>query len=738
LKVRPNFAVTNENAPVIAQLCEDLDGIPLAIELAAARVRMLSVEQITAALSDRFRLLTGGARGMLPRQQTLRASVDWSHELLSDGERVLFRRLGVFAGGFTLDAAEEVCADQTLDRLEVLDVLGGLVEKSLVSTEERGALVRYRLLETVRQYAVERLVEAGELEVMRDRHRDAFLALAERAGPGLETAERGRSLGVLTADAANLVAAIDHALRTDSEVALTLCAALGMYWVVSGRLVEGVAACEAALALADPAPTLLRAGAMVARARCGVHAGGQQGLEDARAAIEAAEACGDDALLARALCTRGMREHFCDPFRAFATLERAIACARSARDDNALVEAAGYHAAARVYSGDHLVASRELDELESLIRAGHPDEQAVLAFFRGLIAVDAAQFAKAREWHDRAREALTVYHPSFDALLEVLIGLVELYEGTPAAALERLLPALDRAMTAGVGVAALAMTEVISEAEIALGRLEHARSRLRRLIPQTEELVVYLGIFSLIRLAEVERLLGDTDASRTTVNRAIAVAIAFGNPVLVGWARLPRAQLEADAEQWSAAEEDLLACIDACLVSRRRVLPETLEELARVASGLNSHPEAIRLLGAASAARTSLGLPRPAPYAGQLAALEAELSEAVGTEAFDAAHAEGSALSLDEAVEWVRRARGERNRPPGGWESLTPTELKVIDLAAEGLSNAGIAGRMFISPATVKVHLGHVYAKLGVPNRAALATVRAEHRAAEPQHGASA
>ncbi len=279
VKVRPNFAVTNDNAPVIAQLCEDLDGIPLAIELAAARVRMLSVEQITAALSDRFRLLTGGARGALPRQQTLRASVDWSHELLSADERVLLRRLGVFAGGFTLDAAENVCADESLDRLVVLDVLGGLVEKSLVATEERGALVRYRMLETVRQYAVERLVEADELDVMRDRHRDAFLSLAEHAEPGLETAEREHWLGLLEPEAANLMAAVDHALRTDVDVALGLCGALEMYWVESGRITEGIAACEVALALADPASTLLRARAHLTLARCGDLAGGHEGLE---------------------------------------------------------------------------------------------------------------------------------------------------------------------------------------------------------------------------------------------------------------------------------------------------------------------------------------------------------------------------------------------------------------------------------------------------------------------------
>src|SRR3954469_10332734 len=142
---------------------------------------MMSVEQIAAGLADRFHLLTGGARTALPRQQTLRASVDWSHDLLSDRERTLFRRLGVFAGGFGLDAAEQVCADEELDRYAILDLLTALVDKSLVLTIERGADVRYGMLETIRQYAVWWLEESGEQHRLRDRHLQHFAALADEA-----------------------------------------------------------------------------------------------------------------------------------------------------------------------------------------------------------------------------------------------------------------------------------------------------------------------------------------------------------------------------------------------------------------------------------------------------------------------------------------------------------------------------------------------------------------------------
>ncbi|HET8680139.1 MAG TPA: NB-ARC domain-containing protein, partial [bacterium] len=163
--VHPAFQVTTSNVRAIAEVCRRLDGIPLAIELAAARVKVLSVEQIAARLEDRFRLLTGGTRTGLPHHQTLRAAMDWSYDLLPEGERALFRRLAVFAGSFSLEAAERVCADDGIAEAAVLDLLTHLVDKSLVLTEDSAAgEVRYQQLETVRQYALNRLVESGETE----------------------------------------------------------------------------------------------------------------------------------------------------------------------------------------------------------------------------------------------------------------------------------------------------------------------------------------------------------------------------------------------------------------------------------------------------------------------------------------------------------------------------------------------------------------------------------------------
>ena len=177
-RVRPDFAVTADEAETLAEICGRLDGMPLAIELAAARVRALSLTEILDSLHDRFRLLTGGARRAVRRQQSLGASVDWSHALLTEPERTLFRRLSVFMGGFDLDAAQQVCSGDSLPRHQILDQLTLLVDKSLVVAESTSGRTRYRLLETVRQYAMEKLGESGEADDIRDAHRDHYASIA--------------------------------------------------------------------------------------------------------------------------------------------------------------------------------------------------------------------------------------------------------------------------------------------------------------------------------------------------------------------------------------------------------------------------------------------------------------------------------------------------------------------------------------------------------------------------------
>lgn len=258
---KPDFALTAVNAEAVMQICQRLDGIPLALELAAARVKVMSAPQVAARLDDRFSLLTGGSRTSLPRHQTLRAMIDWSYDLLTDPEKALLCRSAVFAGGWTLEAAEEVCGDTAawlathqpafiLDPGDVLDLLTGLVNKSLVVYSEQGDEARYRLLESVRRYALDRLIERGGGGPLAERHRDFFLKQVESARPHLQGPDQAEWMGRLEREHDNLRAALDYSQNdpASGEALQRMALALQWFWWVHGPLSEGRERLAAALA----------------------------------------------------------------------------------------------------------------------------------------------------------------------------------------------------------------------------------------------------------------------------------------------------------------------------------------------------------------------------------------------------------------------------------------------------------------------------------------------------------
>lgn len=245
---RVAFSMTNENAPAVAQICQQLDGIPLAIELAAARIRAASPEQIAARLGDRFNLLTGGARTALPRQQTLRATMDWSYGLLPESERMLLNQLSVFTGTFSLEVVESIFIGKNETKTNTLDLLTALVDNSLVIVEEGNIETRYKLLETVRQYALEKLTESGEADAVRDRHLDYFLKLTEQAEPNLRSAQQLIWLNRLETEHDNLRVALEWSLgRDDAEVCLRFTGAGWFFWGMRGYRAEGSRFLKAAL-----------------------------------------------------------------------------------------------------------------------------------------------------------------------------------------------------------------------------------------------------------------------------------------------------------------------------------------------------------------------------------------------------------------------------------------------------------------------------------------------------------
>ncbi len=268
----PGFELNDENAIAISTLCHRLDGMPLAIELAAARVGALTPAQIVERLDDSLELLSGGSRTAMTRQQTLRATLAWSFDLLDGDEQILLRRLAVFAGSFGLDAAEDVCAGDPLERQEAVALLGRLIDKSLVHVEEGPGDRRYRLLETVRQYAAERLQEAGERGVFERRHRDWYVELAESdPTPAGEFPARDR-LRRLDSERDNLRAALASALADDPQLALRLTVALWRFWLMRGYLAEGYRWLAASLAAA-PEHTADRARALLAACLVGMRRG---------------------------------------------------------------------------------------------------------------------------------------------------------------------------------------------------------------------------------------------------------------------------------------------------------------------------------------------------------------------------------------------------------------------------------------------------------------------------------
>lgn len=276
--IQPSFALTQQNAQAIVQICRELDGIPLAIELAAARMKVLTAGQIAERIGDAVRLLTSGSRTAMPRQQTLRAAIDWSYDLLSDQEQTILRRLSVCTGGFTMEAAEAICSGGGVEVEDVLDLLAALVDKSLVMVtgQEQHGQARYRMLEIIRQYAREKLVEAGNLATIRDHHLAFYLNMAEQAEPMLLSAEQLVWFDRLEIEHDNLRTALIWSLEREQQqerdvtreyASLRLAGALGWFWFFRGYYIEGSDWLARVLTRSDIVPAVVRAKALVRQSR---------------------------------------------------------------------------------------------------------------------------------------------------------------------------------------------------------------------------------------------------------------------------------------------------------------------------------------------------------------------------------------------------------------------------------------------------------------------------------------
>lgn len=725
-RTRPDFRLTEDNSAAIVEICRRLDGMPLAIELAAARIRTLSLSQIVDGLHHNFRLLAGGARTAVRRQQTLRASIDWSHAMLTEPERILFRRLAVFMGGFDLDAAHAVGADADVEHFQLVDQLGLLVDKSLIVTEEVDGMMRYRLLETVRQYGLEKLAESGEAEAVRTRHRDHYTA----AAVALASQTRGDGTPLVPwaeLEMDNLRAA--HGWSCDAGEfgpALRLVSALQRLWVSRGRFREGVAGFAAVFdderyRDADVAAEIwIRA--VADAGLLGVWFSVPFSLQRAEEALASARALGDQALVAHCLITCGMQA-FNDPEVAKPYLGEAAELVRASGDRSALYHVRGYECFARNAAGDPIASQAAGEEALAASDALGDSfmSRYTRTFLAGSLALQGKLADSLRVAHSLVNEARAAGDRPMEAFGLMSLGNPLVHTGDTAAARAAAQAALELGAAMGgfhedsayVGLAFAALA-----GGDAAAAKEFCDAAWRHTYPLKE-----LFTRSLVPMAEAELCCGDLVAARRWADDTVAVVPGAYR----AWALIVRARVAIAQSEPQQAERDLHEAVDVAERTGGHLrLPDALECLAALAADTN--PEhAARLFGAADAMRQRHGEVRFKVFQADYDASLAAARKALGRRAFEAAWSEGNALSTSEAIAYAQRGRGTRSRPASGWESLTPTERDVVRLVSEGLPNKDIATRLFVSPRTVQTHLTHVYAKLAVSSRVQLAREAARH-----------
>jgi predicted ATPase/DNA-binding CsgD family transcriptional regulator len=722
-QARPGISFDHRQTETVRRICDRLDCLPLAIELAAAKARTMSVARIASALDDQVRLLSSTGRSIPELQRTMRASFDWSHGLLTEAEARLLADLSVFRGGFELDDALAVCPDASVE------TLSALVERSLLSLDWRRNSgpdedPRYRMLETIREFAAERL--AAEPRVARDRrrrHARHYLGLAEAAEPNLTGDAQDAWLARLAIEVDNLRSALGAASEfSDSEVLARLAVALTPYWLERSQWSE----CRHwLLTAARPAKLSATRRARVLNRRCylemwsgdaalvpglaaesltllegldepieqgrahgfraiavSVAAGPEAARTEVQEALELLRAGGDPWGLGMLLAFfAGARLFHDKPHENRAMLDEAIGIATMSGDRRTLRLAEAFSACAAISQGRVADATGQAESaLEAARVAGHATPMIISLFVQSWASAVGGDIGRSEA---KAGECLTVSQESEES--SVFDGLAMWAE---------------------------------AQAKLAAGSFDHAVPLLEeaRRLTAPDRTWAALPVLSLAQAA-IE--LDDATTAVATLEDAARLAETRGLVWVAGRVALLRARLADDPAQGEALVHQGFAL--AREGGDQLVLVDGLEALADLAMKRRDDPMAVRLWAAASSARASLGYARTARDKAAREELVGGATKRLGAERATALRAEGEGLSLDDALAYAARGRGSRRRPRIGWYSLTPAESEVTRLIAQHRTNPEIARLLFISRATVKTHLLHIFAKVGISNRSELA-----------------
>lgn len=877
-KARPNFLLDGENASFVTDICRRIDGIPLAIELAAARVRVLSPSQIRQGLSDRFRLLTGSSRTAVPRQQTLRASVEWSYDLLDDTEKVAFRRLAVFSAAFDLDAAEAVISSDDLPKLQILEVLTQLVDKSLVVATDEGDATGYSMLETVAQFALGRLIGADEEESLRFQHARYFASFTDRMWEALkletsldeffsqrsileniETAltwsidrgevdcasrlfagvwsaysegrdwlgrffekllelaepgsiERGRILAAVSPLAGmrwNLAPYANEAVETlktlpEDDAGPYLPSALWGVAMIT-MYMDRPNSLEVLQELQDAADRVGQgywstwAEAMSGYVLC-LEDAPDEGLPIMKGAIERARGCQSEILLGHMLFQTGLAHSIAKrATEALPFYEEAVPLQRRVgkKMTNVTFQWALDHTShlymemgrpddARPLLQEALRYSRDYD-LEGGNYWNILQNWAAVKLEEGLsaeaikIQTEALEGLKAEAASKHGERDEARYGEHYLRALTQLASM-EMREGNREKGVELLEQALRTSLDYELRMGLTGQTPV-RRVDLPLNSFirTHAKelpARCTRLLGFVDAWIDSSGLrrsdLSERKRVETIETIGEHLGSRRIeaelkAGRSLAPESAVAYALEDKADPLVDALVEADNTERSLRtgaqvqdvvstdsarvlseagfsiasaivllaqglhakdEDDLHAALSTLVEVEDPILVAVcLEALAEIAADQESFEESARLCGAALSLREGTGQ-------ASMPCTMSSTHTALGADAFDAIVEEGKKLSMQEAAEYAARGRGERKRPSSGWSSLTPAEMKVAKLVAEGLTNPHIAERLFVSRRTVQTHLYNIFAKVGVETRTELAAEMVRRGEGESTKGA--